>query len=851
MIPDQWRKAKELFNAALRRPPDERLRFLDENCDGDEAVRREVESLLANSEDAAGFLEQPAVGEVAEAIVGDNEKLRAHQSINHYKVIKLIGAGGMGEVYLAEDKKLDRRVAVKILNERFAKHESDLRRFTREAKAVSALNHPNILVIHEIGESQGTNYIVSEFIEGKTLREIVAASPIELTEILDITIQIVSALTAAHGAHIVHRDIKPENIMIRPDGYIKILDFGLAKLIGQKAIGFEEPTIEQNATARGLILGTVNYMSPEQAKGEQIDERTDIFSLGAAVYEMIAGRTPFAGDSMSETFANLINREPQPLSRFSADAPDELQRIVSKMLRKNRDERYQTMKGLLADLKSLQKRLEFEAELGRNPPPDKQLEAETQTFKADKRETTQTTEQTNSIAVLPFANMSNDAENEYFCDGLAEELLNALSKIKDLKVAARTSAFSFKNRNVGVSEIGDALNVKTILEGSVRKAGTRLRISVKLINASSGYHLWSERYDGELKDIFDLQDEITLAVIDELKVKFLSEEQAALRNRYTENVEAYQLYLKGQYEWKKHAQEDLHKAIAYYNQAVELDPNYASAYCGLTESYGVLGFLYLPPNETFPQAKAYAAKALALDDMLAEAHMSLGAIKLFYDWEFAEAEGELKRALALDPNDALSHHLYADSLEIRGRFDEAQAERRRALELDLLSPTYNMAVGETLYFARQGDEAIAQYEKTINLEPRFVRTYFYLGQAYVQKKMYAQAIAVYQKGITQAERHPMLIAALGHAYALSGKREKANQALAELREMSQQHYISPYLTALIYLGLGDKEQAFAWLDKAYQDRSSLLIWLKVEPLFDTLRADPRFQDLLRRVGLMP
>jgi len=606
MEAERWQKIKGLFDAALKFAPAQREKFLNNACGNDEGLRREVEKLLASFADDS-FMEQPAAKEVASVIIkAETKNLEAGECFGHYEIIKQIGAGGMGEVYLAQDKKLDRKVAVKILNEQFSRHESNLKRFLQEAKAASSLNHPNILVIHEIGEADDAHYIISEYVEGKTLREHLKESLMKPSEVLDVSIQIANALCAAHAAHIVHRDIKPENIMVRSDGYAKILDFGLAKLIEQKVIGLEEATVRQNETAKGVILGTVNYMSPEQAKGERVDHRTDIFSFGILFYEMIAGRTPFAGNTMSETFANLINAEPQPLARYTANAPDELQRIVSKMLKKSKDERYQTAKDLLIDLKSLKKRLDFEAELERASSPDKQREAKTQTFKADAGETELTiTGQTNSVAVLPFANMSNDAENDYFCDGLAEELLNALAKIGDLNVAARTSAFSFKGKNTNVSEIGTILNVNTILEGSVRKSDNRLRITVQLVKASNGYHLWSERYDREMKDIFDVQDEITLAVVDALKVKLLGGEKAAVLKRYTDSPQAYEFYLKGIYYRWKLAPEEFGKSLQYFQKAVDADPNFALAYFGLNSYYGygtAWGLLPMPPEEGWAKA---------------------------------------------------------------------------------------------------------------------------------------------------------------------------------------------------------------------------------------------------------
>jgi len=455
----------------------------------------------------------------------------------------------------------------------------------------------------------------------------------------------------------------------------------------------------------------------------------------------------------------------------------------------------------------------------------------------------------NSIAILPFENVAQDVNAEYLSDGITESLINDLSQIQNLKVMSRNSVFRYKGKEQDASKVGGELDVQAVLTGSVKQIGDQIVIAVRLDDARNNQHIWGEQYVRKFTDILNVQSEITHAVSTSLRLKLTGADEQKLSKNYTENVEAYQLYLKGQYEWNKHTLEDLQKSIEFYNQALEKDPNYALAYAGLSGSYGVLGNNYLPPNEALPKAKAYAAKALEIDDTLTEAHVAMGAIRLFYDWNWAEAEKELKRAQALDPNNAAAHHIYGDSLEIMGRFDEAKAERKRALELDPLSAMQSMVAGATFYFASQYDEAIAQNQKTTDLETHFYPAYFWLGQAYEQKKMYAEAIATYQKGITQAERHPQLIAALGHAYALAGERGKATQALDELRRMSKQRHIDPYLIAFVYTGLGDKEQAFAWLNRAYQDRSSFLIWLKVEPQFNSLRDDPRFQDLLRRVGL--
>jgi TolB-like protein/DNA-binding winged helix-turn-helix (wHTH) protein/Flp pilus assembly protein TadD len=454
-----------------------------------------------------------------------------------------------------------------------------------------------------------------------------------------------------------------------------------------------------------------------------------------------------------------------------------------------------------------------------------------------------------SIAVLPFENAARDGDAEYLSDGITENLINRLSQLSNLKVMSSSSVFRYKGKERDAQKVGGELNVRAVLTGSVKQIGDRLIINVSLDDAKDNRRIWGEQYVRKFADILDVQNEIAQEVSSNLRLKLTGADERQLAKRYTDNVEAYQLYLKGMYLWKKHTQEDLQKGIEYFNQAIEKDPNYALAYCGLSASHGVLGNAYLPPNDNFPKAKAYAAKALAIDDTLAEAHAAMGAVRLFYEWDWVETEKEFKRAQALNPNHGDGHQLYAAYLEAAGRFDEARAAAKRASELDPLSAMFDMEVGITFYYARRYDEAIAQFEKTLNLEPRYVDAYQFLGQAYEQKKMFAQAIATYQKGIAQAERNPSLVALLGHAYALAGERNKARQTLDELREMSKHNYVSPYLFAVVYAGLGDKDQTFAWLDKAFQDRSYFLIWLKVEPQFDSLRDDSRFQDLLRRVGL--
>ena len=534
----------------------------------------------------------------------------------------------MGEVYLAQDTKLDRKVALKILPADVAAHPDRMKRFVQEARAASSLNHPNIITIHEIGETASGYFIGTEFIDGETLRERMRRGGVELSDTLDIVVQVASALTAAHGAGIVHRDIKPENIMLRRDGIVKVLDFGLAKLVEQTPLDDEAETRMQVQTQAGMIVGTAAFMSPEQARGQEVDARSDIWSLGCVLYEMLTRQQPFGGPTTTDVLANIIHREPPSILIRCPDAPAELERIIIRAVCKNKAERYQTANELLADLKQLQKRLEFEAELERSSSSDKKTEAQTQIIRAAMTVETQIS---NSVAVLPFANLSADAENEYFCDGLADELLNSLAKIDDLKVAARTSAFSFKGKNVNVSEIGERLGVKNVLEGSVRKSGNRLRISVQLVNASDGFHLWSERYDREMQDIFELQDEITLSVTDALKVRLLRKDRDIVLKRYTDDTEAYELFLKGRYHHYKYSAEGWRRAIEFFEKAIEKEPNYAPAYAGMNTSWGFLWFMgFLPAEQAVPQMRAAAIKALEIDENLAEAHLSLATGESFF-----------------------------------------------------------------------------------------------------------------------------------------------------------------------------------------------------------------------------
>jgi eukaryotic-like serine/threonine-protein kinase len=885
---ERWQNVKEIFNAALKREPSERAIFLNEICDGQTDLRGEVESLLASHDEANSFLELSAVAEVADVIEINANKLEAGKSFNHYKIINQIGSGGMGEVYLAQDKKLDRRVAIKILNEKFAKHESNLQRFVQEAKSASALNHPNILTIYEIGESEKSHFIVSEYIEGETLREMLQKQELKLVEVLDIAAQIAGALIAAHHAKIVHRDIKPENIIVRPDGLVKILDFGLAKLVEQKPIESEESTVQQNQTAKGIILGTINYMSPEQAKGERVDERTDIFSFGVVLYEMIAGQTPFAGESISETVANLINKTPSPLARYAADVPRDLERIAAKTLRKNADERYQTMKSLLADLRELREEISFDEKLERSTSPDKNATALLPS--AAENTAPRTTEsvirpapkwnrkniiilftgvllvassgfafwrllnradqrQIESIAVLPFTNESGSADLDYLSDGMTETLINSLSNLPNLNVKARSSVFRYKGRETDAKQVGADLNVQAVLSGRVIQRGGDLTLYLSLEDVRTGNQIWGENYNRSMKNLVALQTEIARDVSKQLQTKLSNADTQNLTKNYTENSEAYQQYLLGRFYWNKRNKDDFYRAINHYSQAVRVDSNYAIAFAGLADVYIILqGYDdSAVPLDLQTKARENALKALSLDDTLSEAHLSNGIILQTLDFDFAGAEREFKRAIESDPKNAVAFYQYANFLMAFGRFDEAESKFRRALELEPASVNANRLYGIFLMLARRYEESEKQAKKTIELDPNFQGAYFSFANTLLLQGRYAEAVEQYAKSREVAGK-PDEAAMIRASFKKGGWRG----FILDIIKLDWTAGFRPkYIEATRFASIGEKQKALDALEDAFARRETFITLTNVDPRFDSLRDEPRFKDLLRRVGLTP
>jgi serine/threonine protein kinase/Flp pilus assembly protein TadD len=896
MTPERWQQLKQIFQSALERNPAERSAFLSQACANDPELRSEVESLIASDDQVGDSIEAIAAEAATEMLA--NDRAIVGKRIGRYQVLSHIGRGGMGEVFLAQDASLGRKVALKFLPTHFTNDQERVRRFRQEARAASNLNHPNILTIYEIGSEDSTHFMATEYVEGETLRQRLVGVRMKLGEALDVAIQVASALAAAHEAGIVHRDIKPENIMVRSDGYAKVLDFGLAKLTERAAVSSDSrwPTLGKVETNPGVVMGTVQYMSPEQARGLEVDARTDIFSLGVVLYEMLSGRAPFEGGTTSDVMVSLLDKEPVPLSNYSPEVPTELQRIVGKSLRKDREERYQVVKDLLIDLKSLRDELTFEAKLERSVPPEVSSGAVAsgtggRTARTDRAEAAHPTSSAeyivtgikrhkrvavltlaalavavaaaayfyslrsgratiNSMAVLPFVNAGDDPDTEYLSDGITESLTNSLSQLPNLRMIARTSAQLYKGRETDPQTVARELGVQAVLTGRVVRRGDSLSISAELVDARDNSHIWGEQYNRRLSDVLVVQQEIAREIAEKLRVRLTGEERRRVTRNYTENVEAYQLYLRGRYHWNKRTAEGLRQAIDYFQQAIDRDQNYALAYSGLADCYSNLqGYAGAPPREMRPRARAAALRALEIDDSLAEAHASLG-LNSHQSWQWAEAERELKRAIELNPNYASAHQWYSLWLEVMGRSDEALGENRRAQELDPLSPIINTNFARFYTLRGQVDTAINECRKVIELSPNFPQAHVILGLAYQKQGRHEEAIAELQKAVELSGRASLPLGALGYGYAVAGRRSEALAVLKELEDRYARGESMGASVAWIHAGLGDKDQAFASLEREFQGRgASLTNGILIYPFFDTLRSDPRYRDLLRRMGL--
>jgi len=786
------------------------------------------------------------------------------QTISHYLMVEKIGGGGMGVVYKAKDTRLARFVALKFLPEDVAHDPLALARFRREARAASALNHPGICTIFDIGEHYGRAFIAMEFIDGETLRSHIHGKALTLEEIPKLGIQIAEALDAAHAEGIIHRDIKPANILLTKRGQAKVLDFGLAKLVpkgfasANEDFGVESPDF---SSIVGIISGTPSYMSPEQIRGDELDQRTDIFSLGLVLYEMATGHKAFGGGTGGTIIEAILTRPPVSVRSINPDIPPRLEQIVDKALHKDRDQRYQHAANLLADLQQLQRNTDFnrtDRKVDTESVPIQTLSLRSTEKPSSQTSTVRTTslrparppKVIGSLAVFPFENVSRDPENEYLSDGIPGSLINILATIPRLRVIAQSTVFRYKGRQIDPQAVGRELNVRAVLTGRMMQSGGSLRIGTELVDVATGAQLWGAQFDRKPGDIFVIQDEISNEISGKLRLQLTRAEKKRLVKRHTEDAEAYRLYLQGRHHWNRWTEESFYKALGHFQQAVDKDSSYALAYAGLADSYVLLGWnSYLPPKDAFPKGKAAAMTALQLDPGLGEAHTSLAAVLWLYDWRWPEAHAEFKRSLQLSPAYPTANHWHAEYVMTMGRQVEAIAKMKNSQELDPLSLIINVAIGWASYMARRYDEAIEQLRRTAELDPNYPVTYWILGLLYRITGRYELAITAGEKSVNLSGGSPLMRAALAHTYGISGRAKEALQVLDDLTKLAKHKYVAPHFLAGIHIALGENDRAIEYLEKSYMEHSHWLIYLHIDPSMDALRSDPRFQDLLRRVAL--
>ncbi|MEK6337137.1 MAG: protein kinase [Acidobacteriota bacterium] len=832
--------------------------------------------------------------------------LAAGTLLGRYEIRSKIGEGGMGEVYLAQDKKLERKVALKILPEEVASNQERMGRFVQEAKAAAQLNHPNIAHVYEIDEADGRHFIAMEFIDGETLRECILGGQTDLRKLLRYLQQVAEGLAKSHAAGIAHRDLKPDNIMITRDGHAKILDFGLAKLIepqghkteSEKQLASEIDTVLQSMP--GVIRGTAGYMSPEQARGKtrEIDHRSDIFSFGCILYEAATGRKAFEGRDALDSQHKIVYAPTPVIKEANPTAPDDLQRIVRRCLAKDPEDRYQTIKEVVIELRDVRRQLEgagtdtsvppytatmTTSSLGSDTGGSRSLSStaggspaslSTRASSAEYIVTgikqhklaaiivaialvggivalvaylrTRTSPAAiESIAVLPFVNTSGDPTADYLSDGITESLINNFSQFSGLRVVPRSTVFRYKGQQIDPQEIGRKLGVHAVLTGRIVQHGDTINVQTELIDVDRNSQLWGEQYNRKLADIQAVQGEIAAQILERLRLR-LSNEDKQNPKRYSPPPEAYQAYLKGRYYFFQHKEDSYQKAIDSFNQAIRLAPNYARAYAGLASTYTEISSGYIPPTEAMPKAKEAVNRALALDSSLPEAHVALAEVYWWGDWNFPAAEQELKQAIQLSPNDPMIHVEYANFLARLGRAEEAMTFANKALQMDSISPFVNGNLASVLYFTRQSDRLLEQANKMLEMDPNSTVAHIWIGRAFMQKKDFEKAIPELRKAVDPQSGDGL--AQLGYSLAMAGRKTEALKVISDLEALSARRYSSPVRVACVYVGLGEKERTFEWLEKGYTGRSDHLTRLKTEPMFDSLREDQRFIDLLRRIG---
>ncbi|HTM26929.1 MAG TPA: protein kinase [Vicinamibacterales bacterium] len=790
------------------------------------------------------------------------------RTFSHYRLLERLGAGGMGEVYLAEDLVLGRKVALKFPTAGDATDRAALDRFLREARTASALNHPHICTIHEVGNADGRPFLVLELLEGHTLDQEVRHRPLPTDRLIALAIQIADALDAAHSSGIIHRDIKPTNIFVTRRGDAKVLDFGLAKLVaGIRAESASTTADDQQITGHGATLGTVAYMSPEQARGEELDGRSDLFSFGLVLYEMATGHRAFSGSTTAVVYDEILNRAPPPPSVVNPGLAPELDRIIRKALEKDRTLRYASAADILADLRRFKRETDSGGTAAASAPvlTAGALPGRTGRIGATGKAVLAIaavalvlaaavgyrwiaggSRQIDAVAVLPFVNATGNADTEYLSDGLTEALINDLSQLRGVRVSARSLAFRYKGKDVDPLQIGRDLNVRAIITGRVNTRGNMLVIQSDVMDVSTGSQIWGSQYTRPFADLLAVQDEIAGDIFDKLSLRLTGEEKKRATKRYTDNAEAYQLYLKGRFYWNQGTIGGWKKSIEYLQQAIAKDPRYALAHAGLADSYLSLGSFYV---EALLDGKAAAQKAIELDPALSEAHVALGHVKFWLDWDWPAADREFKQGIALNQTSALAHDQYSVYLAAMGRSEDAIAEATRARELDALSPSVNTDLGWCLLYGGRVAEAIAQFKSTLDLDPNYASARWGLGAALAQQRTYADSIAELTRALSLSEGSPVVLGQLGRAYGLSGNRAEASRVLAELNGLAAREYVPSSAPALVQSGLGRQAEAVALLDRAYDEHDFALVYLQVAPWFGGMRGNPRFARLAARMQL--
>jgi len=871
MESERWHLVERLYHAALERENSHRAPFLNEACKDDQALRHEVESLLACQEKAADFIESPALQVAAELLTKEEiekespKSLSAGTSISHYRIVEKIGAGGMGEVYRAHDPRLGRDVAIKVLPGAFAADPDRLRRFEQEARAAAALNHPNIVAIYDVGTWEyGTPYVVTELLEGATLRESLRKGPLSVRKAIEVSSQIALGLAAAHDKGIIHRDLKPENLWLTKDGQVKILDFGLAKLLPEKVVSPDFTTVTETTSTK--VMGTLGYMSPEQVRGETLDHRTDIFSLGTVIYEMLSGRRAFQGATPADTISAILSRDPSELTANDQSIPAVVSGIVHRSLEKNPNDRFQSARDVAFAL-AVTSATATTVSPGRGTTPGWKIATLAglavlilglvwtwnpgnirRVFGSGSA-----SGPIHSLAVLPLENVSGNAEQEYFADGMTDELITQLASLNNVRVISRASVRRFRGTQQPLSEIADMLHVDAVVEGSVLREGSRVRITAQLVQVETDRHLWAHSYEGDVADVIRLQNEVARSVTEEIGAKLRPQAQQPA-NAIDRAVapEAYDAYLKGLYFSAKLTPDGMQRAFENFNKAIRTDPSFAPAYAGLAESYlWASGLSILPPQEALQKSEVAVAKALEIDPNLGMAHHALAWVKYAHDWDLPGAEKEFQRAIQLSPSNATAHLWYGMYLAQRKRTDESLAEMQRAKQLDPFSTIVNSLSMTPLLTSRDYNKLIEEASLGLRTDPNDGILNWLLTSAYEQKGDIAKAIDQQEKqAITygeDAQKAKQEFAAVRREFSARGERA---YWLSRKKSLAPSSGTDPFGTAVVQARLGETDATYANLEKAYEQRStSMLYWIQMEPAFDRLRSEPRFQDLLRRTGL--